>query len=144
MAKSQKRQVLFLCTGNSARSQMAEGLVNRFIGETWHALSAGVEPSGYVHPLAIMAMCEIGIDITGQRSESVDEFRQASFDLVITVCDHAAEACPLWLGKGRRVHVGYPDPAAAEGTQEEQLAVFHQVRDAIRAEVPEELWKHEA
>ena len=135
MGEGQRHQVLFLCTGNSARSQMAEGLVNHVLGNTWRARSAGTEPSGYVHPLAIKAMSEIGIDISGQRSKSVDEFRQASFDLVITVCDHAAETCPLWLGKGHRTHMGYPDPAAAAGTEEERMAVFRQVRDAIMDEV---------
>lgn len=127
-----KKHVLFLCTGNSARSQMAEGLVNHFLSDEWEAVSAGVAPSGYVHPLAVHAMAELGIDIADQRSKSTEEFRGAPLDLVITVCDHAAENCPAWLGKGRVVHMGYPDPAAAEGTKVEQLAVFQQVRDGIR------------
>jgi len=130
-----KKRVLFLCTGNSARSQMAEGLVNHFLSKEWEAVSAGTKPSGYVHPLAIKAMAELGIDISDQRSKSTDEFRDANLDLVITVCDHAAENCPAWLGEGRVAHIGYPDPAAAEGTAEEQLAVFRDVRDGIRERI---------
>jgi len=127
-----KKRVLFLCTGNSARSQMAEGLVNHLLCDAWEAYSAGTNPWGHVHPLAIQAMTELGIDISAARSKSVDEFRGADFDLVITVCDRAAENCPLWLGKGRRFHIGFPDPAAAEGTDAERLSVFRQVRDEIR------------
>jgi arsenate reductase (thioredoxin) len=127
--------VLFLCTGNSARSQMAEGLVNHFLGERWTAFSAGTSPSGYVHPLAVQAMAELGVDISGQRSKSTDEFRDETFDLVATVCDHAAANCPVWLGRGRTVHLGFPDPAAATGSEEEQLAVFRQVRDGLREEI---------
>jgi arsenate reductase len=130
-----KRQVLFLCTGNSARSQMAEGLVNHFLGETWEAHSAGTKPSGYVHPLAIEAMCELGIDISEQRSKSTDEFHDMDLDLVITVCDQAAKNCPAWLGKGHVKHVGFPDPAAVEGSRSEQLEVFYQVRDGLREQV---------
>ena len=88
------QRVLFLCTGNSARSQMAEGLVNYFLGDTWEAYSAGTKPSGYVHPLAIEAMAELGIDISAQRSKSADEFREMELDRVITVCDQAAKNCP--------------------------------------------------
>ncbi|GAB4402969.1 MAG: arsenate reductase ArsC [Anaerolineales bacterium] len=130
-----KRRVLFLCTGNSARSQMAEAWANHLLGDRWEAYSAGTEPTGYVHPLAIQAMAEVGIDISGARSKSVSEFMGQQFDLVITVCDHAAENCPLWLGKGRRVHMGFPDPAAATGIDEERLEVFRRVRDAIRDNV---------
>jgi len=130
-----KKRVLFLCTGNSARSQMAEGLVNHFLSETWEAYSAGTDPAGYVHPLAVQAMAELGIDISEQRSKSVDEFRNTAFDLVVTVCDNAAENCPLWLGPGHVVHIGFPDPAQAAGTQAEQLAAFRCVRDEIRWQV---------
>ena len=136
-----KKQVLFLCTGNSARSQMAEGLVNHLLGDEWEAFSAGTRPSGYVHPLAIRVMAEIGIDISGHRSKSVDEFRTASsergidLERVITLCDEAAKNCPAWLGEGRVTHVGFPDPAEATGSEEERLAVFRQVRDAIRERV---------
>jgi arsenate reductase len=130
-----KKRILFLCTGNSARSQMAEGLVNHLLSDEWEAHSAGTAPSGYVHPLAIETMAELGIDISGQRSKSADEFRDADFDLVITVCDDAAENCPVWLGRGRRVHLGFTDPAAAAGSDEERRAVFRQVRDEIRQRV---------
>lgn len=130
-----KMSVLFLCTGNSARSQMAEGLVRHFMGDRWEAYSAGTQPAESVHPLAVRAMAEMGIDISGAHPKGVDAFRDADLDLVITVCDAAAEACPLWLGKGRRLHVGFPDPAAATGTEAEQMEVFRQVRDAIRKKV---------
>ena len=129
------RRVLFLCTGNSARSQMAEGLVNHFLGHRWEAYSAGTAPAGYVHPLAIRAMAELGIDISHQRSKSVDELRDAEFDSVITVCDQAARNCPLWLGPGRVKHMGFPDPAAAIGSEAERLTVFRQLRDSLRQEV---------
>ena len=127
--------VLFLCTGNSARSQMAEGLVNYFLGDRWEAHSTGTQPAGYVHPLAVQAMAELGIDISSQRSKSVDEFRQADFDLVITLCDSAANNCLLWLGEGQVRHIGFPDPAAAVGSEAERLEVFRQVRDDIHREV---------
>jgi len=127
-----KRRVLFLCTGNSARSQMAEGLVNHLRGEEWEAHSAGTQPAGYVHPLALQAMAELGIDISGQRSKGVEEFRAQRFDLVVTLCDDAARDCPLWLGGGKVIHIGFPDPAKATGPPEERLAIFRQVRDGIR------------
>jgi arsenate reductase len=136
-----KKRVLFLCTGNSARSQMAEGLVNHFLEAEWEAYSAGTHPAGYVHPLAIQAMLELGINISGHRSKSADEFRDTHFDLVVTLCDDAAENCPLWLGQGRIVHIGFPDPALATGSHAEQLAIFCQVRDAIRQQVFEYLGK---
>jgi len=135
MEERRRARVLFLCTGNSCRSQMAEGLVNHFLNEEWEAYSAGTEPAGYVHPLAVQVMQEIGVDISGQRSKSVEEFREADFDLVVTVCDDAAENCPVWLGQGRKVHIGFPDPARATGTHAEQLALFRQVRDAIRQQI---------
>ena len=130
-----KKQVLFLCTGNSCRSQMAEGLVNRFLGDGWQAFSAGTKPSGYVHPLAIEAMAELDIDISRQRSKSVDEFRDIQLDIVITVCSGAAEDCPIWLGASEVHHIGYPDPAKATGTQGERLDVFRRVRDGLRSDV---------
>jgi len=130
-----KKRVLFLCTGNSARSQMAEGLVNHLLEDSWEACSAGTQPSGYVHPLAVRAMAELGIDISTQRSKSADEFREVEFDVVITVCDNAARNCPFWLGSGRVTHKGFPDPAAATGSEEERLAVFRQVRDSLRQEI---------
>ncbi|MBE7557004.1 MAG: arsenate reductase ArsC [Anaerolineales bacterium] len=129
------KQVLFLCTGNSCRSQMAEGLVNYFMGDQWEAYSAGTQPAGYVHPLAVQVMAEFDIDISRNRSKSVDEFRYIGPDLVITVCDDAAEDCPVWLGQGQKVHLSFPDPAKASGSEAERLAVFRQVRDDIRRRV---------
>ena len=129
------RKVLFLCTGNSCRSQMAEAVVNARLGDAWQAVSAGTAPAGYVHPLAVRALAEIGIEHTG-RSKHVDEFRNESFDLVVTVCDSAAEECPLWLGEGRRVHRSFPDPAKAAGSEEERMTVFRRVRDDIAAQIP--------
>ncbi len=130
-----RQKVLFLCTGNSCRSQMAEGLVNHYLGDTWVAFSAGTRPSGYVHPMAIQAMAELGIDISTYRSKSTDGFRDVAFDRVITVCDHAARNCPAWLGKGTVKHIGFPDPAGADGSDEERLAVFRQVRDGLQKKV---------
>jgi arsenate reductase len=130
-----KKQVLFLCTGNSCRSQMAEGLVNHYLGDEWRAYSAGTDPAGYVHPLAVQAMSELNIDITMQRSKSADEFREMELDTVVTVCDDAAENCPVWLGKGNKAHMSYRDPATASGSHEERLAVFRRIRDEIRQEV---------
>ncbi len=129
-----KRKVLFLCTGNSCRSQMAEALVNTQPDLGWEAFSAGVKPAGFVHPMAAQVLSELGIAHQG-RSKSVEEFRDYPFDLVITVCDTAAEECPVWLGKGRRMHIGFPDPAKATGSEEERLAVFRQVRDDIAREL---------
>jgi len=129
-----KRKVLFLCTGNSCRSQMAEAIVNARLGETWEAVSAGIKPTGYVHPKALEALAEIGIQHTG-RSKPVDEFRGVDFDLVVTVCDSAAEECPVWLGKGKRIHLNFPDPAKAEGTDDEIMQVFRVLCDDIGREV---------
>lgn len=129
-----QRQVLFLCTGNSCRSQMAEAIVNARLGERWAAVSAGTQPAGYVHPLALAALAEIGIDHQG-RSKLVDEYRDVPFDLVVTVCDSAAEECPVWIGPGRRVHHSFPDPAKATGTEEEIAEVFRSVRDAIERDI---------
>ncbi len=131
-----KGKVLFLCTGNSCRSQMAEAIVNARMGEEWEAVSAGTRPAGFVHPNAIQALAEIGIRHQG-RSKSADEFRADPFDLVVTVCDSAAEECPLWLGKGKRVHLGFPDPAQAKGTSEEVMAVFRAVREDMLRQIPE-------
>ena len=126
------KTVLMLCTGNSCRSQMAEGLVNHFLGDAWQAVSAGTQPSGYIHPLAIAAMAELGIDISQGRSKNAAEFRALPLDLVITVCDDAAENCPLWLGQGRVVHHAFQDPAKANGTEAEKMLVFRRVRDEIQ------------
>jgi len=138
---SKNRSVLFLCTGNSCRSQMAEAIVNARLSNDWRAFSAGTEPSGYVHPKAIQVLDEIGIQHEGE-SKSTDQFREMEFDLVVTVCDDAAENCPVWLGKGKRVHLGFSDPARAQGTDEEVLAVFRSVRDAILEQVLALLAEH--
>jgi len=130
-----KRKVLFLCTGNSCRSQMTEAIVNARLGDEWEAVSAGTRPAGYVHPKALAALAEIGIQHTG-RSKLADEFRGVDFDLVVTVCDSAAEECPVWLGKGRKIHHSFPDPAKAEGSDEQVMEAFRAVRDAIAVEIP--------
>jgi arsenate reductase len=128
------RKVLILCTGNSCRSQMAEALINEKLGDTWQAFSAGTDPAGYVHPKAIKALEEIGIHHSGD-SKHIDDLPTKEFDSVITVCDDAAETCPVWLGKGVRHHIGFPDPAKAKGTDEEIIAVFRKVRDNIEERV---------
>lgn len=129
-----RKRVLILCTGNSCRSQMAEALINHKLDDTWQAMSAGTEPSGYVHPMAIRALEEIGIDHSGE-SKHISDLPTSEFDSVVTVCDDAAENCPVWLGQGKRVHIGFPDPAKAEGTDEEIMAVFRSVRDDIENRV---------
>lgn len=133
-----KLKVLFLSTGNSCRSQMAEAIINAQMGDIWEAFSAGTQPMGYVHPLAIAALKEIGIDIASRavRSKSADEFRNVAFDLVVTVCDDAAEKCPVWLGQGKRVHLGFHDPAKAIGNDEQVMAAFRAVRDDIARKAP--------
>jgi arsenate reductase len=133
---AEELHVLFLCTGNSCRSQLAEAIVNARLGDEWQAVSAGTKPSGFVHPNALRALQEIDIEHQG-RSKHADEFRGASFDVVVTVCDAAAEECPVWLGPGKRVHLGFPDPAKATGTDEEVMSVFRQVRDDIAQQVPD-------
>ena len=129
------KRVLFLCTGNSCRSQMAEAIVNARYSDEWRAFSAGTRLAGFVHPMAIAVLHEIGIEKRGE-SKSVEQFRNDEFDLVITVCDDANEECPVWLGKGKRVHEGFRDPAKAEGTDEERLAAFRQVRDEMLNKIP--------
>ena len=129
---SVKKSVLVLCTGNSCRSQMAAGLINARLGTDFIAVSAGTKPSGYVHPNAIAAMAEIGIDISAARSKNADEFHGRYFDFVITVCDDAKENCPVWFDSaGEKVHIGFIDPADATGTEDEIMAVFRDVRDQI-------------
>ncbi len=129
------RNVLFLCTGNACRSQLAEAIVNARYSKDWRAFSAGVKPAGYVHPYTILVLREIGIEHRG-RSKNVDEFRKEDFDLVVTVCDDAAQECPVWLGKGKRVHLGFRDPSETEGSNEERLAAFREVRDEMLAQIP--------
>lgn len=113
---------------------MAEAIINARLGDTWEAVSAGTKPAGYVHPKALSALSEIGIQHTGS-SKRADEFRDVDFDLVVTVCDSAAEECPIWLGKGKRTHHSFPDPAKAEGTDEAVMNVFRAVRDDIEKEM---------
>jgi arsenate reductase len=127
----QKRTVLILCTGNSARSQMAEGLLRHDAGDRFDVESAGLKP-GHVRPEAIAVMNEVGVDISGQRSKHVDEFAGQPFDYVLTVCDNANESCPVLPGQGQRLHRSFADPAALQGTEEERLAAFRRARDEIR------------
>jgi len=122
-------RVLFICTGNSARSQMAEGVLRHLAGERVEVFSAGSKPS-VVNPMAIRAMAEIGVDISGHRSKSLMEFIHQPFDFVITVCDSAAETCPAFPGRAQRFHWSFPDPAAVEG-EEAKLAAFRSVRDGL-------------
>ena len=126
-----KKRVLILCTGNSARSQMAEGILRDLNGENYDVESAGMEPSR-VRPEAIEAMKEIGIDISSHRSKSVDEFAGQRFDYVITVCDNANEVCPVYPEDTERIHWSFSDPAAVTGSDEVRLAAFRKVRDEIR------------
>jgi arsenate reductase len=113
---------------------MAQAIINTRLGDTWQAVSAGTKPAGYVHPRALKALSEVGIKHEG-RSKLADEFKGVDFDLVVTVCDSAAEECPVWLGKGKRAHYSFPDPAKAEGTEEEVMSVFRAVRDDIEKEM---------
>ena len=133
---SDKKRVLILCTGNSARSQMAEGLLRKLSGARFEVESAGTHPTG-VRAEAIEAMREVGVDISLQRSKSVDEFAAREFDYVITVCDNAREGCPVFPGKTERVHWSFDDPAAVEGEWEARLAAFRRVRDEIGARLRE-------
>jgi arsenate reductase (thioredoxin) len=124
-----KKKVLFLCTGNSCRSQMAEAIVNARLRDNWEAASAGTKPAGYVHPKALAALAEIGIQHVGW-SKPVDEFRDVALDLVVTLCDSAQEECPVWLGKGKRLHRDFPDPAKTD-----KMDDFRKVRDDIAHEI---------
>ncbi|MCM2356726.1 MAG: arsenate reductase ArsC [Geobacteraceae bacterium] len=126
-----KKKVLFLCTHNSCRSQMAEGIVNHYLGDRLQAFSAGTEATS-VNPRAIAVMQEIGIDISGHRSKTLDEFKEESFDYVITLCGDAKEKCPLFFGGVERMHLGFHDPSGASGTDQEIMAEFRRVRDEIR------------
>ena len=129
-----EKRVLVLCTGNSARSQMGEGLFRREGGESYEVFSAGTKPS-HVRPEAIAVMREIGIDISGHRSKSVDEFAGQSFDYVVTVCDNARDNCPIFPGAGERIHWSLEDPAAVQGSEGERLAAFRRIRDQIQEHV---------
>lgn len=125
-----KKRVLILCTGNSARSQMAEGLLRSSGGDRFDVCSAGTKP-GIVRPEAIAVMAELGIDLSGHRSKHVREFEGQDFDCVITVCDDAKESCPVFPGNTRRIHWSFPDPAAVDGNEMERLAAFRRVRDSL-------------
>jgi len=128
------KRVLFVCTHNSARSQMAEALLRHHGGDRFEAFSAGTEPRS-LHPFAVRVMAEIGVDISEQLSKSVDQFVDEPFDFVITVCDQAGEACPLFPGAIEQLHWSFSDPSAVEGSEEERLEAFHRVRDEIAARV---------
>jgi arsenate reductase len=129
-----KQRVLILCTGNSARSQMAEGLLRTLAGDRFEVKSAGSKPSS-VNPLAIAAMAERGIDIRSQRSKHLGEYLNQPFDYVITVCDNAAETCPLFPGPARRIHWSFPDPAVVVSSESERLAAFGHLRDALETQL---------
>ncbi len=131
-----KRRVLFLCTGNSCRSQMAEAIVNTRIGDKWEAVSAGTKPAGHVHPKALAALKEIGLKHAGS-SKPVERFQGVNFDLVVMVCDSAAEECPVWLGEGNKVHHSFPDPAVTDDMDD-----FRKVRDDIEGEIVPLLNEH--
>jgi arsenate reductase len=126
-----KQRVLILCTGNSARSQMAEGLLRHDAGDRFEVFSAGVKPSK-VRPEAVAVMRELGVDLSGHRSKHVDEFADQEFDYVLTVCDNARESCPVFPGATRMIHKSFVDPASAIGSEAEKLILFREVRDQIR------------
>ena len=133
-----KRRILFLCTHNSARSQMAEGLLRSLGGDTFEVFSAGTEAT-FVRPLALKAMAELGIDISKQQSKTLDRYLNEPFAEVITVCDTAAEMCPVFPGAEKRRHWSLEDPSKATGTEEEQLAVYRRVRDELQSRIEQEL-----
>jgi arsenate reductase len=139
---SLRRKVLFLCTANSARSQMAEALVNHDLGGRFEAFSAGTAPTA-PRPEALRVLAELGIDHSRARAKSMDEFAGQRFDFVITLCDGANETCPLFFGGVRRAHLGFEDPARAAGMEDEVLAAFRRVRDLIRRDVEAWLLAHE-
>ena len=132
---SEKKTVLFLCTGNSCRSQIAEAIVNEKLGDTWQAFSAGTKPTGYVHPLATQVLQEIGINQTG-KSKNISQYIDQDFDLVVNVCDSAQEDCPLWLRVNPQVHLAFEDPAAIDGDEQGRLDKFRQVRDDMTTKIP--------
>ncbi|HEX5914928.1 MAG TPA: arsenate reductase ArsC [Rubrobacter sp.] len=135
---TEKTRVLFLCTHNSARSQMAEGLLRDLAGDQFEVMSAGTEAT-HVRPLAVRAMEETGVDISGQESKTLDRYLDQPFDYVITVCDDANEACPFFPGAQSRLHWSFEDPSRAEGSDEERLEVFRRVRDRIKDRMQAEL-----
>lgn len=126
------KRVLVLCTGNSCRSQMAEGFINHLLAGRFEARSAGTQPAESVHPLAVQAMAEVGVDISHGRPDHVDAYVREPWDLVVTVCDAARETCPWFPRPAERLHMSFDDPAAAQGSEAERMAVFRRVRDEIR------------
>ena len=126
------QRVLFLCTGNSCRSHMAEGWLRKLGGDSYEAFSAGAKPAGYVHPLAIAAMREVEVDIVPHQSKSLSLYSGQEFNYVITVCDRAREACPVFPGAAKQLHWGFDDPAHAEGSAEQKMTVFRRVREEIK------------
>jgi arsenate reductase len=133
MSATKQPLILVLCTGNSCRSHMAEGILKQALGDGFTVASAGSNPAGYVHPMAIRALSEIGIDISSHTSKHVNEFLNSGVESVITVCGNADQACPVFPGRVNRHHFPFDDPAHAVGSGEEKLAVFRRVRDEIRA-----------
>jgi len=127
-----KPTILILCTGNSCRSHLAEGILQKVLGDGFNVQSAGSNPAGYVHPLAVQVMKEIGLDISDHRSKHMNDFLQQPVEAVITVCGNADQACPMFPGQVNRYHWGFDDPAHATGTEEEKLGVFRRVRDEIK------------
>ncbi len=136
-SKYKKKKVLFVCAHNSARSQMAEGLLNSLHGDQYEAYSAGIEPT-IVNPHAIQVMSELGVDISKHRSKSVEDFIEKEFDYVITVCDHAKEACPFFPGGKKYLHKNFEDPVLFEGNESDTLSAFRQIRDEIKAWISKE------
>jgi arsenate reductase len=137
-----RKRILILCTGNSCRSQMAEGLVSHLLADQWEARSAGTHPALRVHPLAVEAMAEIGIDISAGVPESVDLYKDDRWDLVFTVCDSAKERCPVFERAVEQLHISFDDPAYATGTEEERRAAFRRVRDEIRERLVDAVRTH--
>jgi len=138
--KDEKKKVLFICTHNSARSQMAEGFLRTLYPDSYEAYSAGTEPSR-VNPYAVQVMSEIGIDISSHRSKAVNEFLDKKVDCVVTVCDHAKQTCPFFPGGKETIHKGFEDPAAFNGSEDDKLAVFRRVRGEIRSWIEETFGK---
>ena len=138
----ERMRVLILCTGNSCRSQMAEGFVNDQLAGEWEARSAGTQPAERVHPLAVKAMADVGVDISAGVPEIVDRYLDEPWDLVVTVCDSAKETCPAFPRSVAQLHISFDDPAAATGTDEEVAAVFRRVRDEIRDQLVAAVRKH--
>ena len=134
-----RKRLLILCTGNSCRSQMAAGWVNHLVGDRWEAHSAGTRPADRVHPLAVKAMAEVGVDISSGVPTPVESVLDEAWDLVVTVCDSAKETCPLFPRPVEQVHVSFPDPAEAAGSEAKRMAVYRAVRDDIRARLLPEL-----